>query len=372
MVAAVTEGVRTTRTELDPSPERFDLPQRHPACPDPSPGRAWLTVMEGCDMFCSFCIVPITRGREISRPSSDILSEASELAERGVREITLLGQTVNAYGRHSRRRTKGDGSAELSFAGLLRRLDEIPGIERIRYTSPHPLFFAADLIRAHAELESLCPHVHLPLQSGSDSVLRRMRRRYTSEQFLRIVDALRAARPDIAITSDLIVGFPGESEADFDATLRLVERARLTDSFNFKYSARPGTAAAEFADAIPAEEAQQRLVVLQSLQRRLTVGYHRSRVGSRAEILVEGASRRGSGQASGRDAHHRVVNVDLPPGSDPTRGEMWPVEIVDFTPHSLIAQRISSIPTTALKARDRAADETGRIAVPADSGARPL
>jgi len=350
MAAAARAGERLAHTEESRSLERFDLPDRHPAYRDAeqrplgaagvpggsTPGRAFLTVMEGCDMFCSFCIVPQTRGREISRPADAIVAEARALAEHGVVELTLLGQTVNAYGRHDLRRQRGDAPGTVAFSELLRRLDAIPGIERLRYMSPHPLFFDAGLVRAHAELESLCPHVHLPLQSGSDRILERMRRRYTRAQYLDIARALRATRPDLVITTDLIVGFPGESAADFADTLAVMREVGFVDAYSFKYSPRPGTAAAALSPPVPAEEAQSRLVELQSLQRGLTIAYHRSRVGRGTRILVEGESRRGTEQLRGRDPYHRVVNVSRGPDGAPPPGALLGVEIVEATPHSLI------------------------------------
>ena len=337
MAAGAADGRRSADVSETASLDRFDLPARHGEYEGDTPGRAFLTVMEGCDMFCTFCIVPRTRGREGSRPASEIVSEARALAERGVREVTLLGQTVNAYGRHDLRRGQAEAKGTRAFASLLADLDAIPGIERVRYTSPHPLFFEPALIRAHGELESLCPHVHLPLQSGSDRVLAAMRRRYTREQFLATVVALREARPDVAITTDLIVGFPGETEAEFEETLSAVEEAGFVDHYSFKYSPRPGTAAAEFPESerVPPEVAQERLERLQGLQRGLTVSYHRERVGSRTTILVEGPSRRGGDQLCGRDPYHRVVNVDASQGGI-TPGEFLEVDVVEATPHSLI------------------------------------
>lgn len=356
MVDAALEGRRDARIGESRSLERFDLPERHAAYTGGSPGRSFVTVMEGCDMFCSFCIVPLTRGREISRPADAIEDEVRDLAERGIREITLLGQTVNAYGRHDLRRGRTGAAGTVAFADLLRRLDAIPGIERIRYTSPHPIFFDDALVRAHGELESVCPHVHLPLQSGSDRVLEAMRRRYTRDEYLAIPRRLRAARPDIAITGDLIVGFPGETRRDFEDTLAAVREAGLVDSYSFKYSPRPGTAAADLGDEVPADEAQERLVELQDLQRELTLDYHRSRVGTRTRILIEGASRRGSGQLRGRDPYHRVVNLE----ADAEPGSFLDVEIAEATPHSLIG----------LTPGAWRAEETRRSVVPA--GGDPL
>ena len=343
-VPALLDGARQGRRAAwvgeDKSQSRFELPTRRP---EPEVGvrrKAFVTVMEGCDMFCSFCIVPSTRGREISRAAAEIETEVRRLAEAGIVEITLLGQTVNAYGRHDVRRGKAAAAGTLPFAALLGRLDVIPGIERIRYTSPHPLFFDEDLIRAHGELEHLCPHVHLPVQSGSDRILESMRRRYDRDRYLGIIAGLRAQRPDLALTTDLIVGFPGETEADFADTLALVREAGFIDSFSFKYSSRPGTSAAEMGDEVPAEVAQERLTALQTLQKSQTLAYHESRVGQSARVLVDGPSRQGGDQVSGRDLHHRVVNVDLPPGHGVRAGDQIGVRIVAATPHSLLGKRL--------------------------------
>jgi len=341
MVAAARRGHRSARVEESRSLERFDWPERHPDFASATAGRAFVTVMEGCDMFCAFCVVPHTRGREISRPAAAIEAEVASLAARGVREITLLGQTVNAYGRHAARRGRGeDESGTVPFAALVRRLAEVPGIDRIRYTSPHPIFFDDELCRAHGELPSLCPHVHLPLQSGSDAVLARMRRRHTRDDFRRLVESLRRHRPDVALTTDLIVGFPGESDRDFEDTLSLVREVAFVDGFSFRYSPRPETAAARARDAVPEAVAQARLTALQALLRRLTLEAHRARVGSETAVRVEGESRRGGGQQAGRDPYHRVVNFTAPAGAGPPPGALVPVRIVEATPHSLIGQPI--------------------------------
>ncbi len=339
MIEAASRGARTARTQETAGRERFDLPDRHPDLEPATPGRAYLTAMEGCDLFCSFCIVPLTRGRETSRPAAAILREAALLAAAGVREITLLGQTVNAYGRQDLRREGSDQT--LGFAALLAQLAEIPGLARIRYTSPHPAFFDDALIRAHAELPALCPHVHLPLQSGSDSVLARMRRRYRAGDYLALVARLREARPDLALTTDLIVGFPGESDRDFQATLALVREVGFVDAFSFKYSPRPGTAAARYPDPVAPRMAQERLETLQQLQRELTLAAHRARVGEVAEVLVEGPSRRGGGQATGRDPYHRVVNFAVTEDGAPAPGELVSMRLVEATPHSLIGEPVS-------------------------------
>ena len=353
LAAAAEQGERSLRIEESRSLERFDLPQHHPDLPSETPGRAFVTAMEGCDMFCTFCVVPNTRGREISRPAAGIAAEVESLAAAGVREITLLGQTVNAYGRHDVRRGRAPKAGTESFAALLRRLARVPGIERIRYTSPHPSFFDDELVRAHGELEVLCPHVHLPAQSGSDAVLARMRRPYSAAAYRALCERLRAARPDVALTTDLIVGFPGESDADFAATLALMSDVGFVDAYTFKYSPRPGTPAAGLDSPVEPAVAQARLEELQRLQRSLTLDAHRRRVGSETEVLVEGESRRGAGQASGRDPYHRVVNVAAEaetaglrsPAARRARlaapGDVVRVRVVDATPHSLIGEPVS-------------------------------
>ena len=360
LLEAAIGGRRAAWIDEDPGQTRFDLPTRRS---EPASGvrrKAFVTVMEGCDMFCSFCIVPSTRGREISRPAAAIEAEARALAEAGIIEITLLGQTVNAYGRHDVRRGKAEAAGTKPFAELLAQLDGIPGIERIRYTSPHPLFFDADLIRAHAELASLCPHVHLPVQSGSDRILESMRRRYTRSRYLEIVAGLRQARPDLALTSDLIVGFPGETEADFQHTLALVREAGMVDSFSFKYSPRPGTTATELPDEVPPEMAQDRLVRLQELQKSQTLAYHQSRVGGVALVLIDGASRHGGRQRSGRDLQNRVVNLDPGPDREIPSGAVVAARIVEATPHSLLAEPLNQ-PVKPLT-RPRNSPDPGEVA----------
>jgi tRNA-2-methylthio-N6-dimethylallyladenosine synthase len=385
MVSAATAGRRSTLVEESRSLERFDLPERHPEYDGAAPGRAYVTVMEGCDMFCAFCIVPQTRGREVSRPADAIVSEVEALAARGVLEVTLLGQTVNAYGRHDARRNReraqraanvrsaNQGDA-VGFAGLLQRLSEIPGIRRLRYTSPHPLFFDDSLIRAHGEIPALCPHIHLPVQSGSDAVLARMRRRYTADEYRRLAAALRESRPGLSLSTDLIVGFPGETDADFQATLALVRDVEFVDSFSFKYSPRPNTAALEMDGVVPPDVAQARLEEIQTLQRSLTLSAHRARVGETTEILIAGPSRLGGSQHCGRDPGHRVVNVNLPDGRAPSPGTLIEVQIVEATPHSLIGEwhgAVAELParepsegdeSAPLKGPGRSADEQGRSA----------
>jgi len=269
--------------------------------------------------------------------------EAESLAARGVIEIVLLGQTVNAYGRHDLRRGRTDQAGTTRFAALIRRLAAIPGLRRIRYTSPHPIFFDEDLVRAHGEIEALCPHVHMPVQSGADAVLERMRRRYTGDDVRLLAARLLAARPDLVLTTDLIVGFPGESDADFEATLALVRDVGYADGFSFKFSPRPGTVGAELADRVPEDVAQGRLEAVQDLLRRQTLSYHRSRVGTRTEVLVAGRSRQ-ERQLAGRDPWHRVVNLDAAAFPDAVPGRLVRVQIAEATPHSLLGEPATSMP----------------------------
>lgn len=344
MVRAAEGGQRAADISTTASLDRFDLPERHPAFSASTPGRSYLTVMEGCDMFCAFCVVPNTRGREVSRPAAAILAEAESLAARGVVEVVLLGQTVNAYGRHDVRRGRADQVGTMGFAALIRRLAAIPGLRRIRYTSSHPIFFDDALICAHGEVEALCPNVHVPTQSGSDAVLERMRRRYTGDDVRRLADRLRRARPDIALTTDLIVGFPGETDADFEATLAMVRDAGFVDGFTFKYSPRPGTTAAEMTGVVPDDVAQQRLEAIQDLLRAHTLAYHRSRVGTETEVLIDGRSRRAQ-QLAGRDPWHRVVNLDAAAFPDAAPGQLVLVHIAEATPHSLLGEPIAPAAT---------------------------
>jgi tRNA-2-methylthio-N6-dimethylallyladenosine synthase len=305
-----------------PEMEKFDsLP---PARVDgPS---AFVSIMEGCSKYCSFCVVPYTRGEETSRPFEDVLAEIAELADQGVREVTLLGQNVNAY-----RGRMPDGEIA-DFALMLGYIAELPGIGRIRYTTSHPKEFTRRLIDAHASIDKLAAHVHLPAQSGSDRVLAAMKRGYTTLEYKGIVRRLRVANSDISISSDFIVGFPGETERDFDATLRLVEEVGFDDSFSFVYSRRPGTPAAEIPDDTPADV---KLARLARLQERITAHAGRiseGMVGTSQRILVEGASRRNATELSGRTANNRMVSF---PGAPGLAGRFVDVTITAALAHSL-------------------------------------
>jgi tRNA-2-methylthio-N6-dimethylallyladenosine synthase len=289
---------------------------------------AWVQISVGCNCVCSYCIVPSTRGREVSRPAAELVAEARALAADGVREVTLLGQNVNSYGRDLPREER------VTFAGLLGQIDAIDGIDRIRYTSPHPKDMREDVIRAHAELPALCEHIHLPLQSGSSTVLKRMRRTYTRERYLDRVAMIRGHVPDCALTTDIIVGFPGETEADFAQTLEVVEEVGYDGAFTFIYSPRRGTEAAGLPDQVPHEvkvERMQRLVGV--VQRRAQERAERF-LGRTLEVLVEGPSRTDPSRLRGRSRHNKVVNftgLGAP-------GELVEVEILHATSQTLSGQ----------------------------------
>ena len=261
--------------------------------------KSYLSIMEGCNNFCSYCIVPYVRGREVSRSPQEIIEEAESLVSQGVREITLLGQNVNSY--------VSAGKEGLSFPGLLRMLDRIDGLERIRFTTSHPKDLSEDLISCFKELESLCPHIHLPFQSGSDRILELMNRGYSSERYLELVRRLREARPDIAISSDVIVGFPGETEDEFKMTLDLMEKIGFTNVFSFKYSDRKGTAAEKMRSKVSEDVKSLRLRILQQTQKDITLRINKGYEGRTEEVLVEGESKRG-GQFTGRTGSNKVIN----------------------------------------------------------------
>jgi tRNA-2-methylthio-N6-dimethylallyladenosine synthase len=290
---------------------------------------AFVSIMEGCSKYCTFCVVPYTRGEEVSRPFESVLTEVAELAAQGVKEVTLLGQNVNAY----RGRTEDGGIAD--FAQLLEYVAEIPGIERIRYTTSHPREFTQRLVDVYAKLPQVVSHVHLPVQSGSDRVLAAMKRGYTALEYKSIVRRLRAARPDICISSDFIVGFPGETAEDHEATLALVDELRFDASFSFIYSPRPGTPAAALLDETPHE---LKLGRLQSLQQKIEAraqAISRDMIGTRQRVLVEGTSKKNAAELSGRTDNNRVVNFE---GAPSLIGEFVEVAITEALPHSLRAE----------------------------------
>jgi tRNA-2-methylthio-N6-dimethylallyladenosine synthase len=305
-----------------PEIEKFDhLPPARVEGPT-----AFVSIMEGCSKYCSYCVVPYTRGEEVSRPFDDVLVEIAGLADQGVREVTLLGQNVNAY-----RGAMGAAGETCDFAALLESVAEIPGVERIRYTTSHPKEFTQRLVDAYGQIDKLVDHVHLPVQHGSDRVLAAMKRGYTSLEFKSTVKKLRAVRPGIAITSDFIVGFPGETADDFERTLRLVEEVGFDHSYSFVFSPRPGTPAAALADETPASEKLERLQRLQARIEAQGDAISRSRLGTVQRILVEGASRKDAAEVMGRTECNRVVNVAtaLPIGA------LAEVRITEVRGHSL-------------------------------------
>jgi tRNA-2-methylthio-N6-dimethylallyladenosine synthase len=292
--------------------------------------QGWLQISQGCNCVCSYCIVPSVRGREVSRDPAELLAEVERLADDGVREVTLLGQNVNSYGRDLPKQTR------TSFAELLARVDAVPGIERIRYTSPHPKDMREEVIRAHAELRSLCEHIHLPLQSGSSPVLKRMRRTYTRERYLDRVALIREHVPDCALSTDIIVGFPGESEADFRQTLEVVDEVGYDGAFTFIFSPRRGTEAAGFDDQLTHAVKRERMERLVELVQRRAHERAERFVGRTMEVLVEGPSRTDPARLRGRTRHNKTVNFD---------GTAAPGELVDV--------EISAATSTTLSGTER-------------------
>ena len=316
---------RSGRSQVDisfPEIEKFDA--MPPAKVDGF--TAFVSIMEGCSKYCSFCVVPYTRGEEVSRPFDDVLTEIAGLAEQGVREITLLGQNVNAY-----RGTMNDGETA-DFALLLEYLAEMPGIERLRYTTSHPREFSQRLVDSYRRLPQLVDHVHLPVQSGSDRILAAMKRGYTALEYKSIIRRLRAARPGVSIASDFIIGFPGETEQDFEQTMKLVEDIGFDDSYSFMYSPRPGTPAASFTDQVPLEIKQARLARLQSAIDASAKAISERMVGGVERILVEGASRKNPRELAGRTSNNRTVNFS---GPDQLVGKLVDVHITAALAHTL-------------------------------------
>jgi tRNA-2-methylthio-N6-dimethylallyladenosine synthase len=312
-----------------PEIEKFD----HLPPPRVEGGAAFVSIMEGCSKYCSFCIVPYTRGEELSRPFDDVLTEIAGLADQGVREVTLLGQNVNAY------RGSMDEGAVADLATLVEHIAEMPGIERIRYTTSHPKEMTARLIAAHATVPKLAAQLHLPVQSGSDRVLAAMKRGYTALEYKSIVRRLRAARPGLSLTSDLIVGFPGETEADFAATLKLVEDLAFDGAFSFLYSARPGTPAAELPDPVPHEVKQARLERLQALLDAQYRAYSDRMVGTRQRVLVTGQAIRHDGDLQARTDNNRVVHFR---GEPALVDSYVDVAITAAHPHSLRGELVAA------------------------------
>ena len=314
MVAAAKRGARPVDTDLPPLSKFDAFPQRRRANPS-----AFLTIQEGCDKFCTYCVVPYTRGAEVSRPWGDILAEAQQLVDAGAREITLLGQNVNAW--------EHDGRG---LADLIRALAGIDGLERIRYTTSHPANMSDALIAAHGDVEKLMPYLHLPVQSGSDRMLKAMNRSHTVDSYLATIEKMRAARPDIALSGDFIVGFPDESDGDFEATLRIVDAVGYASAYSFKYSARPGTPAATMEGQIAREVMDERLQRLQDRINAHSLAFNQSKVGSDTRILIERKGRH-SGQMIGKSPWLQSVHVE----TEAAPGDFMDVTLVAAGPNSM-------------------------------------
>ena len=322
---------QTHKPQVDitfPEIEKFD----HLAEPHARGACAFVSIMEGCSKYCSYCVVPYTRGEEISRPLADVLLEVAKLAAQGVKEVTLLGQNVNAY-----RGETPDGEI-VDFATLLEYVAEIDGIERIRYTTSHPKEFTQRLIDAYGKIDKLVNHVHLPVQSGSDRILAAMKRGYTALEYKSIIRRLRAIRPDISIATDIIVGFPGETEDDFQATLKLMDDVGFDASFSFVYSRRPGTPAAYLPDDTPQDVKLKRLQLLQAKNEAKATEISRAMLGTEQRVLVIGRARRGKGLLSARTDNNRIVNF---PGDERLIDQMVTVKITEVFPHTLGGELIA-------------------------------
>ena len=313
-----------------PEIEKFDrLPE--PSIEGPT---AFVSIMEGCSKYCTFCVVPYTRGEEVSRPVDDVIAEVAGLAERGVKEVNLLGQNVNAY------RGRNHLAETVDFADLLQLVNLVPGIERIRYTTSHPVEFTDAIVACYAEIPALVDHLHLPVQSGSDRILMAMKRGHTVLEYKATIRALRKIRPNISLSSDFIIGFPGETETDFAATMKLIEDIGFDTSFSFIYSARPGTPAAELRDEVPETVKKQRLHILQARIAQQAQQISESMVGTQQRILVTGPAKKDPGQLSGRTENNRVVNFACDNGA--LIGQFTEVEIMAAYTNSLLGRQIES------------------------------
>ena len=313
-----------------PEIEKFDrLPE--PSIEGPT---AFVSIMEGCSKYCTFCVVPYTRGEEVSRPVDDVIAEVAGLAERGVKEVNLLGQNVNAY------RGRNHLAETVDFADLLHLVNLVPGIERIRYTTSHPVEFTDAIVACYAEIPALVDHLHLPVQSGSDRILMAMKRGHTVLEYKATIRALRKIRPNISLSSDFIIGFPGETETDFAATMKLIEDIGFDTSFSFIYSARPGTPAAELRDEVPETVKKQRLHILQARIAQQAQQISESMVGTQQRILVTGPAKKDPGQLSGRTENNRVVNFACNNGA--LIGQFTEVEIMAAYTNSLLGRQIES------------------------------
>jgi tRNA-2-methylthio-N6-dimethylallyladenosine synthase len=295
-----------------------------------NPHRGYITIIEGCDKFCAYCVVPFTRGKERSRTSDSVLAEARAMADLGYTEIQLLGQNVNSY---------KDPAGKRSFAELLAAVGEVPGIRRVRFTTSHPRDFGRDIVEAIDAVPTLCDHVHLPVQSGSDRVLNAMQRLYTRDQYLERIAWMKAAKREISVTSDMIVGFPGETEEDFEETLSLLDEVRYDSMFTFKYSPRPNTPSLALEDAIPDEEKARRLEVLMARQKEIQIALYKKYIGTISEVMVEGRNE-ARGQWIGRTSQNKTLNFTAPESSAPKVGTYVPVRATASFPNSLLGEMV--------------------------------
>ena len=327
MIEKAARGERATDTDMPADAKFAALPARRKSAPS-----AFLTVQEGCDKFCTYCVVPYTRGAEISRPFGELMTEAERLVEAGAREITLLGQNVNAW-------TGEDSKGyAVGLDGLIRELAKLPQLQRIRFTTSHPNDVTNALVSCYAEVEKLMPYLHLPVQSGSNRILKAMNRSHTAEGYLRLLEAFRAARPDIALSGDFIVGFPGETDEDFEATLRLVDAVGYAQAFSFKFSPRPGTPAATMDGQVPREVMDERLQRLQAALGRDQLAFNRASVGKRCAILVERRGRK-PGQWLGKSPWLQSVHFE----GEAAIGDLVEVELAEAGPNSLAARQLAAV-----------------------------
>jgi tRNA-2-methylthio-N6-dimethylallyladenosine synthase len=329
------KGKRQTEVELSStfeipryaSPSLVKKPLKKTQTSTTEPFKKFITIMQGCNNFCTYCVVPYTRGRETSRPPEDILTEIKSLAARGIKEVTLLGQNVNSYGKAQ------NGSFQyIPFFELLRNVAKIDGIARLRFTTSNPKDLSPELIECFAEIHNLCPHFHLPVQSGSNRILKRMNRKYSIEEYLEKVNSLRHARPEIALTTDIIVGFPGETDEDFHATMNLLETVRFHGAYSFKYSDRPQAKSVAFGDKVDEKVKSERLKILQDKQNSISLQENKKYEGSIQAVMVEGESKNGDGQWSGRTPGNIIVNFHGPALSP---GQLVEVKITEGLLHSL-------------------------------------
>ena len=331
---AAAKGKQQLAVNLSPS---FEIPRHIPPSPAKSASKdekattesfkKIVTIMQGCNNFCTYCVVPYTRGRETSRPHDDIIAEITVLANQGVKEVTLLGQNVNSYGK-----THGSSQQNMTFPELLRNVAQIKGIERLRFSTSNPKDLSPELIKCFAEVENLCPHFHLPVQSGSNRILQRMNRKYSIEEYLAKVKALRRVRPDIVLTTDIIVGFPGETDDDFQATMDLLETVRYQGAYSFKYSDRPQAKSVAFDDKIDEQIKAERLHLLQEKQKAINLQENQKYEGSVQTVMVEGENKNSAGQWRGRTMSNIIVNFA---GPDLSPGQEVQVKITEGLPHSL-------------------------------------